>query len=143
VKYKTSELTGALLDAAVAKAEGRLVTPEDDHPLQPGHCRELMAEWGCHIVRWYGQDGEEGGWEPITNRPSPSEDWSAGGPIIERERIHLTPTDAGGTFDGVKQDRDGWLARCTGDWKNERGDTPLIAAMRAYVAHELGDEVEI
>lgn len=69
--------------------------------------------------------------------------WSIGGTIIDRERIHLTPVDAGGTFLGAKQERDGWLARCTESFMNERGDTPLIAAMRAFVAHKLGEEVDL
>ena len=59
-----------------------------------------------------------------------STDWAQGGPIIERERIELE-------WSGPD-----WLAQIKAD--NEwYGPTPLIAAMRAFVASKLGDEVEI
>jgi len=61
---------------------------------------------------------------------SPSTDWAQGGAIIERERICLI--DQGGDY---------WQAQC--GWKEAFGDTPLIAAMRCYVASKLGDEVEL
>ena len=64
---------------------------------------------------------------------SPSTDWSQGGPIIEREKITLRVWD---DEDYVHAYID------TGkDWSE--GPTPLIAAMRCYVASKLGDEVEI
>jgi len=60
-----------------------------------------------------------------------STDWAQGGPIIERERIELS---FGGrlwwSLSGNRQ------TPCT-------GETPLIAAMRCYVASVLGDEVEL
>jgi hypothetical protein len=61
---------------------------------------------------------------------SPSTDWAQGGPIIERERIELE-------HDGFI-----WWARIKAD-EDHSGPTPLIAAMRCYVASKLGDEVEI
>jgi hypothetical protein len=61
----------------------------------------------------------------------PSENWAQGGPIIERERITL-----------LYQYGDGYDAyRHTGH--KQRGPTPLIAAMRCYVASKLGDDVAI
>ena len=67
-----------------------------------------------------------------------SSDWSQGGPIIEREGI--TTTHIGSDWE------DAWKAR-TGDghWQGRdvHGPTPLIAAMRCYVASKLGDEVEV
>jgi len=66
----------------------------------------------------------------------PSTNWSQGGPIIERENIgirepHNTP--------GL------WYARVNTDVTVflKSGPTPLVAAMRCYVASKLGDEVEI
>ena len=60
----------------------------------------------------------------------PSTEWEFGGPIIERERIELE-------WSGPD-----WLAQIKAD--NEYyGATPLVAAMRAFVASKLGDEVEI
>ncbi len=62
----------------------------------------------------------------------PSEDWARGGPIIEREKI--TP----------HADTDEWIAQAWGPGNfNQAGPTPLIAAMRCFVASKLGPEVEI
>lgn len=61
----------------------------------------------------------------------PSTNWSQGGPIIEREGIvpHKNATDVAAYY----YNKGGIY----------RGPTPLIAAMRCYVASKLGDEVEI
>ena len=57
----------------------------------------------------------------------PSIDWAQGGPIIEREGM--------GVFKlGYVR---GWASGF------QSGPTPLIAAMRCYVASKLGDEVKI
>jgi len=61
---------------------------------------------------------------------APSTDWAHGGPIIEREKIRIAYN-----FDEHIWEA-GWDCHVKG-W----GDTPLIAAMRAYVASQLGDEV--
>lgn len=61
----------------------------------------------------------------------PSTDWSQGGPIIEREKIFVEPY---GTH---------WAARLHYESPSSHGLTPLIAAMRCYVASKLGDEIEI
>ncbi len=60
---------------------------------------------------------------------SPSSNWKQGGPIIERENIatawHITR----------------WVA-----WRGvveHPGPTPLIAAMRCFVASKLGNDIEI
>jgi hypothetical protein len=56
--------------------------------------------------------------------------WAQGGPIIEREKLNLEPfTDING---------DQWCV--DGAWDSP---TPLIAAMRCFVASRLGDEVEV
>ncbi len=63
----------------------------------------------------------------------PSTDWAEGGAIIEREGMQLWK---GGT----------WCASLDQSFNPpefETGETPLIAAMRCYVASKLGDEVEI
>lgn len=58
--------------------------------------------------------------------------WAQGGPIIEREEIELVPK-------GMR-----WDAYADEDFHvPHSGPTPLIAAMRCYVASKLGDEVEI
>lgn len=104
---KTSELTGAALDWAVAKC------------VDDGLADFTAAGW----------------------RFKPSTDWAHGGPIIEREMIFL-----GYTFDGSPRLAPmAFRARrldSSGDCMR-RGDTPLIAAMRCYVASRLGEEIEI
>ena len=63
-----------------------------------------------------------------------STNWAHGGPIIEREKISCV-------YYGQ------WVASIPADGTGEAlgyyGPTPLIAAMRCYVASKLGDEVEI
>jgi hypothetical protein len=102
---KTSEMTGAALDWAVAKCEGH------DAHFYNGVVRTTMK----------GVFGSE---------CSYSTDWAQGGAIIERERINLEP------FSNINGEQ--WTA--DGEWDSP---TPLIAAMRCYVASKLGDEVEI
>jgi hypothetical protein len=62
-------------------------------------------------------------------------DWAQGGPIIEREGMQ------------VKKHASNWIALPTNAEFSEEayqeGDTPLIAAMRCYVAFKLGDEVDV
>ena len=61
---------------------------------------------------------------------SPSTDWAQGGPIIERERISVNQFGGAWKASSLRQSA-------------IVGPTPLIAAMRCYVASKLGDEVEI
>ena len=59
-----------------------------------------------------------------------STNWAQGGPIIEREEISLWT--------------EGYTAwEATSGGCQEWGSTPLIAAMRCYVASKLGDEVDV
>lgn len=127
MKHKTSELTGVLLDAAVAMAEG-------------------MERHACNGLDYWWASGLDEGWR---SNPScahervewftPSTDWTTGGPLIERERVHVAPLF----------DEPGWRASMAfslpgRDGSNtEVGDTPLIAAMRAYVFSRFGEEVEL
>jgi len=71
---------------------------------------------------------EQGEWYSFAFQPSTN--WAHGGPIIEREMIDLKclPTKQGGFI---------WRTACAD------GPTPLIAAMRCYVASKLGDDIEI
>lgn len=70
MKHKVSELEGALLDAAVAKAQGFAVRQKEGTYWQ----YEGMPDswWGCEEV---------------------STEWEYGGPIIQRERICLDAGD--------------------------------------------------
>jgi len=105
---KTSELTGAALNWAVAKCQ-----PDDTLSV---YFDEDTGEPLCHDD-W-----------PDNQEFKPSSDWAQGGPIIEREGIDIYQS-------GV------WVAEMDGKHTTE-GPTPLIAAMRCYVAGKLGDDVE-
>jgi hypothetical protein len=114
---KVGELEGALLDAAVAKAEGfrfRIVgdTCWLDEPLRPS----------THY--------------PESSAFDPSMHWGDGGPIIERERIGLASP-------GSNRHPGKWAAWTCADVHEFYGANPLIAAMRAYVASKFGDEIEL
>lgn len=69
---------------------------------------------------------------PLCGKYSPSTAWAKGGPIIEREIESLyehKPLEC-------------WAAKSKqGDLRY--GPTPLIAAMRCYVASKLGDAIQI
>ena len=61
-----------------------------------------------------------------------STDWSRGGPIIEREFIGLQRWN----------EEHEWAADIGGDFY-QYGETPLIVAMRCYVASRLGSDVDV
>jgi Protein of unknown function (DUF2591) len=71
----------------------------------------------------------------IQTWPYYATNWAHGGPIIERADISVYSSKApeiGGRL---------WVAFAKGI--NAEGPTPLIAAMRCYVASKLGDEIDI
>jgi hypothetical protein len=119
MRHKVAELEGALLDAAVAIADQ---------------------------VDWQGTTGEyvyPGG---QGSSFSPSRDWTIAGPIIERERIAVMFYEDAPHYGGP------WLAVILNGHQtydpgigapDGEGPTPLIAAMRAYVASKLGEEVDL
>jgi len=76
---------------------------------------------------FYLLDGDE--WNPTRN-------WSQGGPIIEREGISVDRIGGAWTAD-IADSVGGYIEH------TESGTTPLIAAMRCYVASKLGDEVDV
>ena len=113
MKIKTSELSGVQLDWAVAQCEKHEVKFE---------CNLLFFSDKLQMLD-YG----------IVYQPS--KDWEYGGPIIERENMGVKPNI------GYEK----WSAQV---WRNSSpistyGPTPLIAAMRCYVASKLGEEVEV
>ena len=112
MKIKTSELTGAALDWAVAQLEG-------------------ITEFGAPPQR--SQALEFAIMHPDDPDLQFSTDWSQGGPIIDREKISVWTTD-GSTWHA----RDFVLVHLVLD-----GPTPLIAAMRCFVASRLGGEVDV
>ena len=122
---KTNELTGAALDWAVARCEGVTDEWREDGPFL-----------------WHGVPCIRSGGHDVNYRPST--DWSIGGPIIEREMIQLTPHC-------MVNPLYGWAAAYRSFDEDDdvyalfrkRGKTPLIAAMRCYVASKLGDDIDL
>lgn len=130
-KHKVSELEGALLDAAVADLE--LCYPWREHSPEP--CEREITDRGWMHLPYH-----------------PSTEWAQGGPIIERERILLSPLESvwhachipsGYAPITWKDEYTGEVLEGGGALVTARGPTPLIAAMRAYVASTFGDEVDL
>lgn len=114
---KTADLTGKALDWAVAKCEGH--TPLYENAPHANLRNKLGNIWHLDELNY-------------------STDWSQGGPIIEREKMTL----------GKQVHKNDWSAESfNGEGIDTAhigfGPTPLIAAMRCYVASKLGDEVEV
>lgn len=113
MKIKTSELTGAALDWAVAKVEG----------LQIAKSPEVFAN--------------------TCARPFYSTDWAQGGAIIDANPTMQFWLWGGKPRDEMQCStlpiKEKFGTRMTTYF----GKTKLIAGMRAYVASRLGDEVEI
>jgi len=78
-------------------------------------------------------------WHPEIgpSQPEYSTDWAQGGPIIEREEISLEREQY--SFEWCAYRPEYPEDRAFVDY----GPTPLIAAMRCYVASKLGEEVEV
>jgi hypothetical protein len=130
MKYAVAELSGALLDAAVAKAMGWIVDgawcTDPTRPHDPIHLG-MPGEWA------YGEHF------------APSQRWEDGGPIIERDQI------------ATAWSGDQWMAflwQHHSGYKNGYidvdafkadglGPTPPIAAMRAYCHAKFGETVEL
>jgi len=74
--------------------------------------------------------------QPVRYAFTPSTNWAQGGPIIEQECMDILCL-AGGD-DGWQADKYLHTEQVIGF-----GHTPLVAAMRCFVASHLGDEVEI
>lgn len=121
MKVKTRDLTGVQLDYAVAVAEGWSDFDWDDGECPAFHAApDGVADY--RSLDYY----------------TPSTNWEQGGPIIERHHIGIAAPSLM---------REQWRAMIDSvskhAWVTEDGPTPLIAAMRCFVASKLGDEVEI
>ncbi|MBS0453995.1 MAG: DUF2591 domain-containing protein [Proteobacteria bacterium] len=125
---KTADLTGAALDWAVCKSAGLI----DAYPKHVGTGKKFLKEWKADIQPWL----------------RPSTNWAQSGPIIEREGIELhqladaVAVELHPTYKpGDRWECNVWPA--DEDLISICGPTPLIAAMRCYVASKLGDEVDV
>lgn len=117
MKHKTAELEGDALDYLV-------------------QCAERGEQPGASIAIWTAEN--DAGYQP-------SRHWDHGGPIIERERLSLSERPANSVMA-----KPYWAAKgpdahpeLYGSMFWSVGPTPLIAAMRAYVASRFGEEVEL
>ncbi len=116
MKIKTSELSGAALDWAVARA----------------------GKGAKNIRNFVAAHADRGMYRYSTN-------WSEAGPIIEEHGIEIlcnvSAEQAKRFIEGTHAD---WFACMNmGRSKHYHGLTPLIAAMRCYVTSKLGDEVDV
>jgi len=113
---KTSELISPALDWAVAKCEGLEFVEYKNKTIYVNKYCPLTGDFEVQ----YGF--------------KPSVYWNQGGPIIEREKIVVAPYN-----------NQNWHAWPFSNFDSDSitGTTPLIAAMRCYVASKLGDEVDI
>ncbi len=129
MKIKTSELTGAALDWAVAKCE---------YPNLVWGITVGLSAHAKNLIIIPQLKEPECFWSPSTG-------WSQGGPIIERENISIRSEE---------WDKGGWYAfknfslclevpftHCSAF--DAGGNTALESAMRCYVASKLGEEVDI
>lgn len=118
MKIKTADLIGPALDWLVAK------------------CGSVEVEYinnGITRCLLYAS--------PFTGMYHPSVDWSQGGPLIEREELGLkrnAPCSQGREWEASPSIT---AKGAGGKWGY--GPTPLIAAMRCFVASRLGDEVDV
>lgn len=119
-KLKTSEMTGAALDWAVAKCEG--VNEE---------------AFNLYYTPTEPSDLDTDGYPEFHY----STIWAQGGPIIEREQIDISFNSSSNAPFWAAYSR---LPKTKSDpWPIAWGQTPLIAAMRCYVAIKLGDWVDM
>jgi hypothetical protein len=137
---KTAELTGALLDYWVAKAEGidgaclaPTLSDDGETEIENGLCVAPCAPGTGNGLR----------------QLHFSTEWSEGGPIIESEHIAIVHFERGWCAYlenlGAATPAGAWYGPFSLDVRDEDadgyGETALIAAMRAFVASKFGDEV--
>jgi hypothetical protein len=118
MKLKTSELQGAVLDWAVAKCEGKTKL----YQIRRGDSRVIDTDHPEYFEQYKRQHDEY------------STDWALAGPIIERERI-------GFKYTGTAMEFVAWVNGELSTMHDQYGPTPLIAAMRCYVASKFGDDL--
>jgi hypothetical protein len=116
MKMNVNELTGSKLDWAVSKCNNTIWNNPETKPY-------LFLKNHDNGFHYY------------------STNWAQGGPIIEREKINI---HSNMTRMAKYPDYD-WLADCPEHRQcvSFTGQTPLIAAMRCYVASKLGDVIDI
>lgn len=134
MKIKTSELTGAALDWAVAKCEGNLITFDRYGP---------SGQWEMYSTNW-AQGGPiidrekitvvcaEGDYNPSKSGTPDCFDtyWAACIGKLRPDEIYGPQGDAWGRYFQIED-------------SSITGPTPLVAGLRCYVASKLGDVVDV
>ena len=96
--------------------------------IKTSELEDLALDWAVTKCEGYDHEvtsSEWGVWGWAT-------DWAQGGPLIERNLITIFRHD------------EEWFAHSQLSTPEDfHGDTPLIAAMRCYVASKLGDAIDI
>lgn len=91
-------------------------------------------DWAVAKCEWGNKFANSTDLVQVARRQGYSTNWAQGGPIIERGNIDLiSPTPSDPLWQAMQ-------------WRfahGAKGPTPLIAAMRCFVASRLGDEVDI
>lgn len=127
MKLQTKSLTGAALDWCVAKCERYEAEPQIDE----GFWLEHATATPTYLHNY-----------------TPSTDWAQGGPLIQRERINVGNYHMANAarVEGATNPMFAFRAYPFGSINSaddSYGPTPLIAAMRCYVASKLGAEIEV
>jgi hypothetical protein len=118
---KVSEATGHVLDWMVAKADNREVLSTI--------CQKIYVADRSDGLSWlYG----------------PSKWWAEGGPIIEQHQLCVGYRyQCDPDYCPINEAATSCWARTTSGGYLKYGPTPLVAAMRCFVASRLGDEVDV
>lgn len=113
---KVSELSGKALDYAVAICQNVEIDSN-----------------GCPI--WF----DSGRIDANRVEYNPSQYWAIAGPIIEREKMEITPYGINGEW----RARDFYEPSPGVPCAEQYGNSSLVAAMRCYVVSKMGESVEI
>ena len=150
---KTADLTGAALDYAVAMAGAWKHAHE--------HFPTMTLDSTFKGYRAFRFEGGRVVCQLVPNNPfrqdhviyEPSASWEIAGPIIEREqigigspgsRVHRNGGQNAGWGASGHWTATTWVAGVNGRRSIAFHETsPLVAAMRCYVQHKLGDSVDI
>ncbi|MBC6987530.1 phage protein NinX family protein [Alteromonas sp. BZK5] len=122
-----NNLKGAALDWAVAVCEAKCIAFDP-----------MGFKNGANAVFWIWdeRDPKKPIYQVIGAEYSPSTIWSQAGPIIEKHNIYPSCYHGCAAGNPNKFQAGTGLAWC-------RGETPLIATMRALVRGKFGDEIEL
>lgn len=124
-KTRTSTLWGAALDWAVATCNA---LPIKQDP--------MGFNTGSQAGFWVWDESPNPTYQLIGVDYSPSNKWEQAGPLMVRDDIYPSRYHGCAASNPDKYQAGTGAAWC-------RGDTPLVAAMRAIVLAKMGDEIDV